>query len=147
MKRPVAAFLIALVVWALLVSLLDRLLRLTLAGYAAAEPAMHFTLGMMIARLAIAAITSVVAGAVAGRIAPRSRRTAFAVGAVLLIVFVPGHVRIWSLFPIWYHLTFLLTLIPLVMIGARLAHTRSSAAQAQLPGAAERAPAPQVREP
>ena len=121
MKRSIVAFVIALFVWVLIVSLLDRGLRLTLNGYAAAEPSMHFSVAMMTARLVIAAVTSLLAGAVAGWIAPRSTGTAAVLGAVLLVVFIPEHVRLWPLFPVWYHLTFLLTLVPLVVLGARIA--------------------------
>ena len=121
MKRSIVAFVVALFVWVLIVSLLDRGLRLTLNGYAAAEPSMHFSVAMMTARLVIAAVTSLLAGAVAGWIAPRSTGTPAVLGAVLLVVFIPEHVRLWPLFPVWYHLTFLLTLVPLVVLGARIA--------------------------
>ena len=121
MKRSILAFLVALVAWALIVSILDRGLRVALDGYAAAEPSMHFTVSMMVARLVMAAITSLLAGAVAGWIAPRSTAAPAVLGAVLLIAFIPTHVKLWPLFPVWYHLTFLLTLLPLVVLGARLA--------------------------
>jgi hypothetical protein len=35
-------------------------------------------------------------------------------------MFVPLHIAIWSKFPVWYHLTFLLTIIPAVLVGALL---------------------------
>jgi hypothetical protein len=121
MKRSILAFVVALIAWVLIISLLDRGLRLALNGYAAAEPTMQFTLSMMAARLVIAALTSLLAGAVAGWIAPQSTGTPAVLGAVLLVGFIPVHVRVWQLFPVWYHLTFLLTLLPLVVIGARCA--------------------------
>ena len=65
MKRTVLAIAAGLLVWILVISLLNRGLRLGLAGYAAAEPAMSFTLTMMAARLTIAALASLSA-------APRS---------------------------------------------------------------------------
>jgi hypothetical protein len=34
--------------------------------------------------------------------------------------FVPLHIAIWNKFPVWYHLTFLLTIIPAVLVGALL---------------------------
>lgn len=127
MKRAILAFIAGLVVWVLVVSVLNRCLRIVITGYAAAEPRMAFTLGMMAARLAIAAITSLIAGAVARAIAPASARAPWALGVVLLAVFVPDHVRLWSLFPLWYHLTFLLTLVPLVVLGARLTQAAAAA--------------------
>ena len=42
------------------------------------------------------------------------------VGAILLVAFVPEHILIWVRFPVWYHLVFLITLGPLVALGAAL---------------------------
>jgi len=120
MKRAILAFAAGLVLWVLAISVLDRALRLFLGGYAAAEPTMSFTLGMLLARLAIAALTSIIAGGVAGWIAPASARVPVLLGAILLLAFLPIHAKLWSLFPFWYHLVFLCSLIPLVVLGSRL---------------------------
>ena len=120
MKRAILAFAAGLVLWVLAISVLDRALRLFLGGYAAAEPTMSFTLGMLLARLAIAALTSIIAGGVAGWIAPASARVAVLLGVILLLAFLPIHAKLWSLFPFWYHLVFLVTLIPLVVLGSQL---------------------------
>jgi len=42
------------------------------------------------------------------------------VGIIVLAMFLPVHIAIWSKFPAWYHLTFLLTIIPAVLAGALL---------------------------
>jgi hypothetical protein len=127
-KRSVLATAAGLVVWILVVSLLNRGLRLGLAGYTAAEPTMSFTLTMMAARLTIAALASLIGGAALGWIAPRARAAPLVLGAILVAVFVPVHVQLWSRFPPWYHLTFLLSLLPLVVLGARVASSGASAA-------------------
>jgi len=124
MKRPILAFAVGLVVWVLLISVLNRALRIFLPGYAVAEPIMSFTPGMLTARLLIAALTSLIAGAAATWIAPASPRMPLLLGATLLAAFIPVHVRLWSLFPFWYHLVFLATLIPLVMLGSWLTRAR-----------------------
>ncbi len=121
MKRAVFAFLAGLAAWIVLISLLNRALRLGLPGYAAAEPAMSFTLGMLAARLAIGALASVIAGCIAAWLAPASLRLPVWLGIALLVAFVPIHVRLWSSFPVWYHLLFLGTILPLVILGARRA--------------------------
>jgi hypothetical protein len=120
MKRAILAFAAGLVVWVVAISVLNAALRLFLGGYAAAEPTMSFTLGMLLARLTIAALTSVIAGGVAGWIAPASASVPVLLGVILLLAFLPIHVRVWSLFPFWYHLVFLGTLVPLVVLGSRL---------------------------
>jgi len=38
-------------------------------------------------------------------------------GVLLLVAFIPQHVMLWDKFPVWYHLTFLLSLVPLTYLG------------------------------
>jgi len=120
MKRFILACLAGLLTWAVVVTLINRVLRLSLPNYTAAEQTLLFTLGMKWARLLMAIVTSVVAGAVTGWISRSSRWAPLIVGSVVLAIFVPVHVAIWSKFPAWYHLTFLLTIIPAVLVGALL---------------------------
>jgi len=125
MKRPILAFAAGLLVWVVVITVLNRGLRIFVAGYAAAEPVFSFTLTMLTLRLLIAALASLLSGAVAAWIAPSSPPVPVLVGAALLVAFIPVHVRLFSLFPPWYHLVFLVTLIPLVMLGARLVRVGS----------------------
>jgi len=126
MMRSILAFAAGVVLWIVLISVLDLVLRHLVSGYAVAEPSMSFTLGMLWARLAVAAFTSLAAGAIAAWIAPADPRLPTLVGAALLLAFIPIHVRLWHLFPFWYHLVFLLTLIPLVVLGGRLTPSRTA---------------------
>jgi hypothetical protein len=117
--RSAGALVAGLVAWIVVVTALDRLLRLVVYDYALAEPTMTFTLSMLLARLAIAAMTSVAAGAVTGWIARPNLLAAWLLGMFLLALFIPQHVSAWHSFPVWYHLTFLVTLVPLVVFGAQ----------------------------
>src|SRR5262245_61448473 len=125
MIRAILAFIVGLAVWVLAASLLNRGLRLALGGYAAAEPEMSFTHAMMAARLALGAVASLAAGAVTRTVAPSSTRVSWVLSAFLLAVFIPVHVRLWPKFPVWYHLVFLGSLVPLVVLGAALTRSRS----------------------
>jgi hypothetical protein len=126
MKRSITAFIAGLITWTLIATIINRALRYGFDGYALAEPNMTFSLGMMCARLVMGALSSLAAGAVIALIAPRSPRTPWIFGLVLLAVFIPSHIRLFALFPLWYHLTFLLTIVPLVMLGWHLGKMRSS---------------------
>jgi hypothetical protein len=42
---------------------------------------------------------------------------------ILLVAFVPVHITLWERFPPWYHLTFLLSLVPLTFAGGALLST------------------------
>lgn len=122
MLRLAGAVIGGLVAWMVIVTLRNFGLRASIPGYHAAEPTFVFTLTMMIGRLTIAVLTLLAAGAVVRAIAPGSNFAPWVVGIVLLALFVPVHVQISARLPLWYHLTFLLTLPPLVWAGARLGH-------------------------
>ena len=120
MKRSILACLAGLLTWIVVVTVVNGGLRLSLPNYTAAEQALQFTQGMEWARFLMAIVTSVVAGAVTGGISRSSRWAPLVVGSVVFAMFVPVHIAIWSKFPAWYHLTFLLTIIPAVLAGALL---------------------------
>jgi ABC-type Co2+ transport system permease subunit len=124
MKRSILACLAGLVTWVVVVTLINRVLRLTLPNYTAAEHTLQFTLVMKWARLLMAIVTSVVAGAVTEWISRSSRWAPLIVGSVVLAMFAPWHITHWSKFPAWYHLTFLLTIIPAVLVGGMLPSRR-----------------------
>ena len=125
MKRTILAFLAGLAMWVVVATLLNFGLRAGIAGYTLAEPTMSFTLGMKVARLIVGALASLSAGAATALIAPSRRSLPWVLGVVVLAVFIPAHIQIWAKFPVWYHLIFLLTLVPLVVLGAALARSRS----------------------
>ena len=79
-----------------------------------------FTPGMLLARLVVGALSSVCAGfAIAWII--KSHGTAVTIlGVVLIALFIPVHYGLWGKFPVWYHLIFLVSLMPLTLLGARL---------------------------
>ena len=120
MKRSILACLAGLLTWMVVVTVINRGLRLCLSNYTAAEHTLQFTLGMKFARLLMAIVTSVAAGAVTGWISRSSRWAPLIVGSVVFAMFLPVHIAIWSKFPVWYHLTFLLTIIPAVIVGSLL---------------------------
>jgi hypothetical protein len=128
MLRTLASIVAGLVTWGVVVTALDFVLRAAIPGYHAAEPTLAFTMPMKIGRLLEAAIASVVAGYVIGAVAPASRYAPWIAGIVLLAVFIPEHIHIGSKLPLWYHLTFLLTLAPLVAAGAQLHPKRARVA-------------------
>jgi hypothetical protein len=120
MLRKAGAVIWGLFAWVVVSSIGDRLLRLGWLAYAAAEPMMTFTLGMMGARLLLGAVSTLAAGFVAGYICDKHRGTVLVTGAFLLLLFLPVHFALWNKFPVWYHLVFLGSLVPLTWAGAEL---------------------------
>ena len=134
--RVVLAMGAGIVAWLLVATLLNLVLRITLPGYAAAEPDKVFTLTMQIARLLMGAVASLAGGAAAGWIDRPAGPAVWVIAVALLAAFIPAHVGLWPLFPVWYHLTFLILLAPLIVLGSLLGHKRGSQ---QSPGDEQRA--------
>ena len=106
--------------WALIATLLNLGLRLSWPAYAAVEKQMEFTLGMLAARLAIGALASAGAGLVAAWISRRKTIATWVLVILLLAMFLPFHYMLWQRFPAWYHAVFLLSLVIVPPLGARL---------------------------
>jgi hypothetical protein len=119
--RATLSVIAGLVVWVLVVTLAGFVMRGAWPAYASVADAMTFTLPMMIVRLAIGAVATLAAGWVAGMISRRSTIATLLPGVLLLAAFIPQHISLWEKFPIWYHLTFLISLIPLTFAGGRMA--------------------------
>ena len=134
MWRAVGSIVAGLVTWVVVVTLLNFGLRAAIPGYHAAEATLQFTMAMKIGRLAEAALTSLAAGAVISLIAPSKKWAPWVAGLIVLAIFLPEHVKLWTRFPIWYHLSFLVPLVPLVALGGFLA--RSTAAPSANPATA-----------
>lgn len=124
MAKTALGVVTGLVGWVALASIAGLILRASWPDYAAVADSMRFTLPMLIARLTISAVTLLVAARLTTLIAPRATVATVILGVVLLAAFVPIHIGVWDRFPVWYHLTFLLTLVPLCVVGGRLGFPR-----------------------
>src|SRR5215471_16304979 len=120
--RITGAVIAALVTWFLVATVVNLALRAWWPHYHEAEIAFSFTFAMKFARLLLGAISTLGAGFVAAWIDKGRMKAAMLTGIVLLGLFIPGHYRIWDKFPVWYHLTFLVSLLPLTLLGAALNH-------------------------
>lgn len=119
MGRTLLAVVAGLLAWLAVATLVGLCLRLWPA-YVAAAPQYDFTLEMLWARLAIGAVSTLAAGWVAAAVDGRGRRAVWAVGVALLVLFLPEHYQLRHRFPLWYHLVFLVSLVPLTWIGGTM---------------------------
>ena len=120
MTRATVGVAAGLAVWVAVTTAAGLIVRVSWPAYAAVADAMTFTLPMMFARLVIGALATLAMGLAASIVVRRSRAAPLAAGIVLLLVFIPVHISLWERFPIWYHLTFLLSLVPLSVVGGRI---------------------------
>ena len=120
MMRGLASVAAGLVVWIVVATLGNFVLRYALPGYAEVEKAMTFTLGMLAARLVLGAFASVCAGLTVAWIRRRHARAVAILAGVLFVLFVPVHYQLWNVFPLWYHVTFFVLLVVMTFAGAAL---------------------------
>jgi hypothetical protein len=117
MLKAILGVIAGVVVFLAVATIGGVVLRLSWPAYVRVAAAFQFTLPMLLTRLSIGAVATISAGLVAALIARRSIAVALATGVVLLLGFLPQHIRIWAMFPVWYHMTFLLSLLPLTWLG------------------------------
>ena len=120
MARDILGVISGLAVWMAVAGVAGLTLRNAWPEYASVADAMTFTLAMMFARLAIGALATLGAGWVTAVIARRSMLARVTAGLLLVVVFVPQHIMLWDKFPVWYHLTFLVSLVPLAYLGGQI---------------------------
>ena len=75
----------------------------------------------LVGAIALSVVASLVSGALCALIArKKSRGPALALALALLGTGVAVQASVWKLEPVWFHLTFLLVLVPMTLAGAGL---------------------------
>jgi len=119
MAKGTLGVIAGLAVWVGIATVAGVIMRSSWPAYASVADAMTFTLPMMIVRLGIGAVATLAAGWVTAAIT-RSTLARWLPGVLLLAAFIPQHISLWQKFPVWYHLTFLASLIPLNLAGGKI---------------------------
>jgi len=120
MLRSILAVVVAVITWFVIATIGNWILRAAIPGYSAVEVAMTFTLTMMVSRLVLGLVSSLGAGFVCAAVGRGSWLAPKVAAGIMLLLFVPVHYMLWPKFPVWYHLFFLITLAPTMLLGAAL---------------------------
>jgi hypothetical protein len=120
MAKGILGVVAGLAVWVVIAAVAGVIMRASWPAYASVASAMTFSLPMMIARLSIGAFATVAMG-FATAVVARSVIVRLSPGVLLLVLFIPEHLMLWDKFPVWYHLTFLVSLVPLTYAGGKIA--------------------------
>lgn len=118
--RSILAVLAGAAAWAVVGTLGNLVLRGLVPGYVALEQSMQFTFGMQLGRIVLGLAATVSAGYVCSVVGRMRYAPVYVLVALLLALFLPLHIALWGRFPVWYHLVFLLSLAPSVLLGAWL---------------------------
>jgi hypothetical protein len=130
MSKKILGVVAGLAVWVASVTVAGAFMRLSWPAYARVADAMTFTLPMLVARLSISALATLAMGFVTAIIVKPSLGARVTPGVLLLIGFIPVHVMLWGKFPVWYHLTFLMSLVPLTYLGGGVTSSSTPSSQA-----------------
>ncbi len=122
LARIAAAIATGVVVWWLVLGAGIALLRLGFPGYVEVEPEKAYSLGMLFARLLVFSSTIVAVALVAAWVAA-DVRLAWVAGALILALSIPDHLVpgfVWDDYPVWYHLVYLASILPLALTGGAI---------------------------
>ena len=65
-------------------------------------------------------IVSIMSGFIAAVVAGESKRAPMVLGFILLLVGIMVQAMAWNYIPVWYHLLFLVLLIPMTILGGKM---------------------------
>jgi hypothetical protein len=108
-----------LVVWLASAGICSFLAKAVWPAYASAAPERRFTLAMYLLRLLVGALATVVGAMVARRVASGWPRAGFAFGLALFGLSLVQHIQIWDQYPVWYHLVWLGSIVPMAVWGGK----------------------------
>ena len=101
--------------YAIIGSLGLYLLKIGWADYAIASKDKSYTLAMLLSRLLVGILASIAAGISAAKISNDNVKSAWFVGAIVFCWAAYIHIfEVWTDYPIWYHLAYLLPIIPII---------------------------------
>src|SRR5579871_3904091 len=106
MLKATIGVLVGFVIWFVVATLGNLLVRALIPSYGAAEVTMAFTLPMLLARLTVGFFSSLVAGLACAYVARQLRKAIYVLALVMLIFFLPVHYKLLAEFPLWYHVVF-----------------------------------------
>ncbi len=120
MGRSILAVLVGFIAW----TILWLVSNFAIAGAfpdAFREDGSTGSVGILILLLADSATFSLLSGWLTGVIAKRRQMAhGVALGVILLMVGIAVQAGYWDLMPLWYHLIFLATLLPMATLGGKL---------------------------
>lgn len=121
MTRAVTGVIVGYLVWSVL-WLGGNAVFFTEAGNVVGGGERYAVVAALVGAIALSLVCSIAAGFTAATIAKERGRVAVLVVAVLLLATgVAVQLGVWALMPAWYHLTFLILIVPVCMLGGRIA--------------------------
>ena len=120
MGKMILGIIVGFVVWTILWLGSNAILVAIMPDIAPTAELTNITSTYLIIRLISSVIFSIIAGFVAVIISKEAAKTAFFLGMLLLATGIFVQVGVWNAIPLWYHIIFLILLIPMTLLGGKL---------------------------
>jgi undecaprenyl pyrophosphate phosphatase UppP len=122
-KKITIGFVVGFIVWTVLWLGSDTLMRMLPTFTLTVDTDGNFTnipTNYLIIKLVLSVIFSIIAGLIAATISKETTKAPLVLGVALLIVGLFFQFGEWDILPIWYHMTFLIFLLPATLFGGKL---------------------------
>ena len=103
------------------------LLKVFWADYAIAAKDKSYTHEMLLSRLVVATIAAIAAGISSTKISDNRKSVWFSAAIIFTYAAYTHFVKVWPDYPVWYHLAYLLPIIPVIVLSRYLLQKRSDA--------------------
>lgn len=120
MGKIILGVIVGFVVWTFIWFLVDPIVRAFAPNIVPNQDLTNIQTSFLVILLISSVICSIAAGFAAVSISKEHSKTTLYLGILLLLVGIFFEVMTWNLLPIWYHLTFLILLIPMTIFGGKL---------------------------
>ena len=123
MGRIILGVIVGFIVWTIIWFLVDPVVRLIAPNMMPNPDLTNIQTGFLVILIIASIICSLAAGFLAVLVSKEQSKTTLYLGILLLLVGIFFQTMAWSLFPLWYHLIFLILLIPVTILGGKLSKT------------------------
>ena len=102
------------------------LLKICWADYAIAAKDKSYTTEMLLSRLFIGIIAAIAAGISTSKNSDSMKSVWFAAAVIFTYAAYTHFVKVWPDYPVWYHLSYLLPIIPVIVLSSYLLQKNKS---------------------
>lgn len=120
MLKIILGVVVGFIVWSIIWVGGSAILEAVWLDYSTSMQTLKFSSSMLIIALIRSFIASILSGFIAVIISKEFSKTTIGLGVLLLAFGLFVQIASWSVFPVWYHLVFLILLIPLTILGGKL---------------------------
>lgn len=120
MLKQVIGVVVGFFVWSTLWVGSEFVVTAVAPGLAPGEDLSNISTNYLVLKLILSVAFSLISGYLTATSAADNTKSPFVLGIVLLLVGVGVQAGVWTLLPLWYHLSFLALLLPASVIGGRL---------------------------